>query len=79
MIRKCHRSNPSINECICESIELLRKNLADGDFGENFTIPKIEPMFIDEIKIQRGNDYNEMSFKNLYVSGPSNFVLKNMR
>lgn len=58
-----------MNECICESIELLRNNLANGDFGENFTIPKIEPLFIDEIKIKRGNSFNEMIYKNLEVSG----------
>lgn len=40
-------------------------------------IPKIEPMFIDEIYIRR--NYNEMVFTNLIVSGPSQFVLKNMR
>lgn len=36
-------------------------------------------MFIDEIKITRGHNINEMIFKNLFVSGPSQFVLKNMR
>lgn len=79
VIRICPRSSENINECICESIELLRTNLANGDFGDNFTIPKIEPLFIDEIKINRGDDFNEMVFKNLFVSGPSQFVLKNMR
>lgn len=52
--------------------------LANGDFGENFTIPKIEPLYIDEIVIQRGNDFRA-NFKNLLVTGPSQFVLKNMR
>lgn len=79
MIRKCHRSDEKIEECICESIELLRSNLATGDFGENFTIPKIEPLYIDEIKIHHDNNFNEMVFRNLFVSGPSQFVLKNMR
>lgn len=46
--------------------------------GENFTIPKIEPLFIDEIKMQRGKDF-KATFKNLLVSGPSNFILKNMK
>lgn len=79
VIRKCSRSEENINECICESIELLRNNLANGDFGENFTIPKLEPLFIEEININHRNDYNEMVFTNLFVSGPSQFVLKNMR
>lgn len=78
VIRKCSRSVEDINECICESIELLRNNLANGDFGDNFTIPRIEPLFIEEININRQN-YNEMVFTNLFVSGPSQFVLKNMR
>lgn len=68
----------NMNECICESIELLRTNLATGDFGENFTMPALEPLHIDEIKIQRENNFNEFIFRNLKVSGPSNFVLKNM-
>lgn len=78
VIRRCNRTEEDINNCICESIELLRNNLASGDFGEDFAIPKIEPLFIDEIKLSRGNDF-KANFKNLYVSGPSQFVLKNMR
>ena len=77
VIRVCHRSDININKCICDSIEMLRGNLATGDFGENFTIPKIEPMFIDEIKMHR-NEF-KATFRNLQVSGPSLFVLKNMR
>jgi Haemolymph juvenile hormone binding protein (JHBP) len=68
VIKVCPRSAENINECICESIELLRNNLANGDFGENFTIPKIEPLFIKEIKIKRGN-FNEMIYRNLVISG----------
>lgn len=78
MIQRCHRSDEEIDDCICRSIELLRNNLANGDFGENFTIPKLEPLYIDEIKMHRGNDFRA-SFRNLLVSGPSQFVLKNMR
>lgn len=74
---------------------MLRTNLATGDFGDNFTIPKLEPLFIDEIKMHR-NELKAtfrvksvisirvlliliMILQNLVVSGPSNFVLKNMR
>lgn len=57
---------------------MLRINLATGDFGENITMPALEPLYIDEIKIQRENNFNEFVFTNLYVSGPSDFVLKNM-
>jgi hypothetical protein len=32
---------------------MLRTNLATGDFGDNFTMPKLEPLFIDEIKMHR--------------------------
>lgn len=53
VIRKCSRSDQDINGCICKSIEMLRTNLANGDFGDNFTIPKLEPLFIDEIKMHR--------------------------
>lgn len=78
VIKRCHRSDKNINQCICESIELLRTNLATGDFGENFVMPALEPLYIDEIKIQRENNFNEFVFRNLYVTGPSDFVLKNM-
>jgi hypothetical protein len=53
VIRKCSRNDEDINACICKSIEMLRTNLATGDFGENFTFPKLEPLFIDEIKMHR--------------------------
>ncbi|CAO1314672.1 unnamed protein product [Diamesa serratosioi] len=78
LIEKCPRSTENMNLCITNSIEHLRPSFAIGDMGENFTIPKIEPLFIDEIKMQRGKDF-KATFKNLLVSGPSNFILKNMK
>lgn len=78
LIKKCPRSVEDINDCIYHSIELLRSNLARGDLGENFTIPKLEPLFIDKIQMHRGSDFIA-NFKNLYVSGPSKFILKNMK
>jgi hypothetical protein len=60
-----------------ESIEMLRPHITVGDLGENFTIPKLEPLNIDEIKISNGNDLQAI-FSNLSVFGPSQFNLLNL-
>lgn len=51
---------------------MLRTNLATGDFGDNFTIPKLEPLFIDEIKMHR----NELkaTFRVIFNDLNKNFV-----
>ena len=77
MIETCNRTDTNLNDCITRSVELLRPALTSGDLGENFRIPELEPLFIDEILMKRGDFL--ANFNNLLVSGPSQFVLKNMK
>ena len=77
MIKTCSRSDPNLNDCVTRSVELLRPALTSGDLGENFQIPELEPLFIDEILMKRGDFL--ANFNNLLVSGPSQFILNNMQ
>ncbi|KAG5675666.1 hypothetical protein PVAND_005553 [Polypedilum vanderplanki] len=77
IIKVCPRSSSDLNKCIIESIELLRPHITIGDLGDNFTVPKLEPLSIDEIIIDNGNDL-EANFKNLSVFGPSKFNVLNL-
>jgi hypothetical protein len=56
---------------------MLKPHLTVGNLGENFTVPKLEPLNIEEIKISNGNDLQAV-FKNLSVFGPSKFNLLNL-
>lgn len=77
IIKRCPRNLENINLCIINSIEMLRPNLVMGNLGDTI-VPKLDPLFINEIKISNGNDLNA-SFKNLSVFGPSKFTLMNLQ
>lgn len=77
IIKPCSRNLQNINNCIIDSINMLKPNLISGNLGEGFEIPKLDPLIIDEIKISNGNDL-QANFKNLSVFGPSNFKVLNL-
>lgn len=61
-----------------KSVEKIRPNLASGDFGEGFTVPQLEPLFIDRIVMDRGPDF-KANFTDISVSGPSKFIIEDMK
>lgn len=67
-----------LDKCILDSVEELRPRLATGDFGDNFNVPRIEPLQIDTIEMKRGNEF-QATFSNILVSGPSNFVIEKLK
>lgn len=56
----------------------MRPALALGDLGEGFKTPPLEPLHIDNIDMRRGNEFNAV-FSNLYVSGPSKFIVDKLK
>jgi len=78
IIQTCPRNSPDPSKCIREVVEKIRPNLANGDFGANFNVPKLEPLFIDKISMDRGPDF-KAEFTDIVVSGPSKFVLEDFK
>lgn len=67
-----------MNACIIKTVDGLRSKLATGDFGENFVVPRMEPLEIDTIKMKRGQEFSA-TFSNLLVNGPSNFIVEKLK
>uniref|UniRef100_A0A1W7R7Q8 Putative hemolymph juvenile hormone binding protein n=1 Tax=Aedes albopictus TaxID=7160 RepID=A0A1W7R7Q8_AEDAL len=77
-IKVCSRNDPKIDQCIMDALDHIRPNLATGDFGKGFDIPKVEPLFIEQIKMQRGPDFQAV-FSKLDVYGCSKFKFERLQ
>lgn len=78
-LKICHKKDPQLNECIRESIELLRPQLKHG--VPDFMIPACDPLSIPEITIRQnsGAVRLESDYSNMVISGLSNFTLRSVR
>lgn len=74
----CSRNDPKIEQCISNAVDHIRKNLADGDFGEGFDVPKLEPLYVDQMKMQRGKDF-QATFSKVDVFGASTFKIDRLQ
>ncbi|KAL0101135.1 hypothetical protein PUN28_018766 [Cardiocondyla obscurior] len=76
-LKKCHRSDPNLNECIKQSIELLKPYLRSGIPA--LQIPPCEPLRIPQIEISQssGPIFIESTYTDIEVQGGINFILKN--
>ncbi|XP_062549035.1 protein takeout-like [Armigeres subalbatus] len=78
IIKVCSRNDPKIDQCIIDEVDHIRSNLANGDFGKEFDIPKLEPLYIEHLKMQRGQDFNAV-FNKLNVYGCSAFKIDRLQ
>ncbi|XP_052895435.1 uncharacterized protein LOC128302610 isoform X3 [Anopheles moucheti] len=82
VLRACPRNSTDLNQCIIDVVNELRPRLATGDFGENFTITPLEPIKIDRLKIERGDNF-KANFTNFRISGVTHektgFVVKKLK
>lgn len=74
----CSRNDPKVEQCIISAVDHIRKNLAEGDFGEGFDVPKLEPFYVEQIKMQRGQDFQAI-FSKVNVSGASTFKIDRLQ
>ncbi|XP_055546849.1 uncharacterized protein LOC129731108 [Wyeomyia smithii] len=77
-LKVCSRNETKMNECIIDAVEHIRKNMATGDFGADFNVPRIEPLFIEQVKMQNGRDLQAVVNK-INVSGCSTFKFERMQ
>lgn len=78
-LKICHKNDPKLNDCIRESIELLRPKLTEG--VPELLIPPCDPLAIPEIRIEQnsGAIRMESEYSNIIVTGLSNFTLRTVR
>uniref|UniRef100_A0A336M337 CSON008823 protein n=1 Tax=Culicoides sonorensis TaxID=179676 RepID=A0A336M337_CULSO len=77
-IPRCSRTVRDPAKCILDAVEKLRPNLARGDLGEGWKIPKIEPLFLTGLRFYRGPDVNCL-FDDVSVRGASNFQIEKLK
>ncbi|XP_075167195.1 juvenile hormone binding protein 10 [Haematobia irritans] len=73
----CHRDNPELEKCIIEAVENIRPLLATGDLGEGYQSPPLEPLYLDNIELGRGRQF-EAVFSEMVVKGGSNFIINKL-
>ncbi|XP_055639883.1 uncharacterized protein LOC129777561 [Toxorhynchites rutilus septentrionalis] len=78
ILKLCSRNDPELEKCMIDAVNYIRPNLANGDFGPDFEVPKLEPLYIEQIKIQRGQDLQAM-FTNVDVHGTSKFKIERFK
>ncbi|XP_076238612.1 protein takeout [Calliopsis andreniformis] len=78
-LKICHRSDPHLNDCIKQSVNLLKPYLKNGIPALN--IPPCEPFRINEININQasGPIYMESKYSNVSIYGGVNIVPKTIR
>lgn len=74
----CKRKDPSLDKCIQDVVERIRPNVASGNYGSSNKLPKLEPIVIEKIRIERGSTF-AANFSNLAISGISQFVMKKLK
>lgn len=56
----------------------MRQPLATGDLGDGFKTIPLEPLYLEKIHFKQGPDF-AATFSNLWVNGPSKFVVKKLK
>ncbi|XP_058803113.1 putative beta-carotene-binding protein isoform X2 [Phymastichus coffea] len=78
-IKVCKRTDPNINACITNTIELLRPKLSEGipELGA----PAIEPLNLEQIRLLRGptGARLDINVTGLQVFGPSSFKVRDLK
>lgn len=74
----CKRKDPNLDKCIQDVVERIRPNVASGDYGSSNVLPKLEPVVIEKIRIERGSTF-AANFSNLVISGIPKFVIKKIK
>ncbi|XP_053692556.1 uncharacterized protein LOC128741007 [Sabethes cyaneus] len=74
----CNTKDPSVDKCIIDVIERIRPNIASGNYGSDNQHPALEPIVLENIRIDRGPSFSA-NFSNLVISGASKFIIKKFK
>ncbi|XP_029169662.1 protein takeout-like [Nylanderia fulva] len=78
-LKICHRNDPNLNECVKQSVELLRPYLRTGI--PELQIPPCEPLHVPQIEISQavGPISIRSTYSDIEVRGGTNFLLKSVK
>ncbi|XP_031842157.1 protein takeout [Nomia melanderi] len=78
-LKICHRSDPNLNECVKQSVNLLKPYLKDGI--EALRIPPCEPLHLSKIEINQssGPIYIHATYTNISIFDGTNIVPKGIK
>ncbi|EAT47588.1 AAEL001294-PB [Aedes aegypti] len=74
----CKRKDPNVDKCITDIVERIRPNIASGSYGSDNLHPKLEPVVIERISIERGPSFSA-NFSKLSIGGASQFIIKKLK
>lgn len=77
-ITACSRNLAKPEKCILDEVEKMRQPLAIGDLGDGFKTVPLEPLYLEKIHFKQGPDF-VATFSNLWVNGPSKFIVKKLK
>ncbi|CAD7079713.1 unnamed protein product [Hermetia illucens] len=77
-IKTCPRNHPDPNRCILDAVNIVRPLLAKGDLGDGYHTPPLEPLYLDNIEMGRGNEFRAV-FSDIQARGGSNFIIEKLK
>lgn len=77
-IQTCSRNHPDPDTCIRDAVTQVRPLLAHGDLGDGFQTPPLEPLYLDNIEMSRGNEFKAV-FSEIQARGGSNFQIEKLK
>jgi len=78
-LKICQRNDPNLNECVKQSIDLLRPSLKTGI--PTLQIPPCEPLRVPRIEISQsaGPVSIRSTYTDIEVQGGTSFILKSVK
>jgi Haemolymph juvenile hormone binding protein (JHBP) len=77
-IKLCNQNDPKLDTCIRKSILSLREKLNTGI--PELDVPSLDPLLVPEVIVSQESGINvQATFKNVEISGATNFRLRSVR
>ncbi|XP_055546855.1 uncharacterized protein LOC129731113 [Wyeomyia smithii] len=78
VLQVCSVSDPNMGQCIANVVDKLRPNIASGNYGEGRVAAKLDPYYIEQLKIDHGPSFRA-NLNNVNVEGISQFEVRKIR
>ncbi|XP_053692557.1 putative beta-carotene-binding protein [Sabethes cyaneus] len=74
----CSRNDPNLARCITDVVYRIRKNVADGNYGDGRAAPKLDPMHLPQLAINNGPGFR-LTLTDVTIRGASEFNIDKLR
>lgn len=64
--------------CIIDAIKTIQPLLVNGDLGDGFVVPSIDPFSLEKLELGNGRDF-KVSISKLIMRGASSFEINKLR